>query len=318
MVARQPRRGHRGCGVRAGNWAGFRALSAWKGKLRGKIVLYGQGAVDPEIDPDKLPAMEHDDSAKLARIAQFPLNGNKHAQDTTFWRNLFVELAFKGKVGRFFAAEGVVAGLVPGGSGGVLGDDTGSSLGWYVYDPAHRQAVPEQVIASEAWDRMERLLKHKVPVSVRLSIDVEFGGEHEHGFNTIAEIPGTDPTLKDEVVMVGGHLDSWIAGTGATDNGAGRVVAMRILAALRVQPRRTIRIALWSGEEQGLLGSQAYVAKHFDTLHYGADPKDAAIPQFLRTMNAPPTAKPEAAKLDAYYNLDNGTGKLLGILCGGQ
>ena len=86
----------------------------------------------------------------------------------------------------------------------------------------------------------------------------KFTGDHEHGFDTVAEIPGTDPELKDEVVMVGGHFDSWIAGTGATDNGAGAVVAlevMRILKTLHVKPRRTIRIGLWSGEEQGLFGS---------------------------------------------------------------
>ncbi len=89
-------------------------------------------------------------------------------------------------------------------------------------------------------------------------MDTKFTGDHEHGFNTIAEIPGTDPLLKDEVVMVGGHLDSWAAGTGATDNGAGIVIAMevmRILKSLDVHPRRTIRIGLWSGEEQGLFGS---------------------------------------------------------------
>ena len=164
--------------------------------------------------------------------------------------------AFKEKVGKFFAAEGAVAILVPSGSGGVLHDDTNSSLGWFVYRPEHKQAIPEEVVSDEAWDRMSRLLEHKVPVSVKLHIDTEFGGEHEQGYDTIAEIPGTDPQLKDEVVMVGGHLDSWIAGTGATDNGAGAIVAMeamRILNALGVKPRRTIRIGLWSGEEAGNL-----------------------------------------------------------------
>ena len=98
--------------------------------------------------------------------------------------------------------------------------------------------------------------------SVEIDVETKFTGEHEHGFDTVAEIPGTDPKLKDQVVMVGGHLDSWIAGTGATDNGAGTIVAMeavRILKALDVKPRRTIRIALWTGEEQGLFGSKGYV-----------------------------------------------------------
>ena len=168
---------------------------------------------------------------------------------------------------------------------------------------------------------MERLLGHKVPVTVELNIATEFGDEHVQGYNTIAEISGTDPKIKDEVVMVGGHLDSWIAGTGATDNGAGSVVAleaMRILNSLHVKPRRTIRIALWSGEEQGIYGSMGYVSSHFATFHYAPSKEGEQVPEFVRPMSAPATPRPEAAKLDAYYNVDNGTGKLLGIYAEGN
>src|SRR5208283_3574794 len=101
----------------------------------------------------------------------------------------------------------------------------------------------------ESYGRLFRLIQNHVPASVEINVDTKVTGEHEHGFDTVAEITGTDPKLKDQVVMVGGHLDSWIAGTGATDNGAGTVVAMeavRILKALDVKPRRTIRIALWT------------------------------------------------------------------------
>ena len=122
------------------------------------------------------------------------------------------------------------------------------------------------VTAIENYGRVYRLLKAHVPVTMEMSVDTKFTGDHEHGFDTIAEIAGTDPKLKDEVVMVGGHLDSWASATGATDNGAGTVVAMevmRILNALQVKPRRTIRIALWTGEEQGLFGSVGYVKQHF-------------------------------------------------------
>jgi hypothetical protein len=298
----------------------------WKGKLKGKVILYGQGAENPDVDPDKVPAMEHDDAAKLADLAKYPLKGDTigdfdSSQDMNFWRSTFDGLAFKEKVGKFFAAEGAVAILVPSGSGGVLHDDTNSSLGWFVYRPEHKQAIPEEVVSDEAWDRMNRLLAHHVPVSVKLHIDTEFGGEHEQGYDTIAEIPGTDPKLQDQVVMVGGHLDSWIAGTGATDNGAGTIVAMeamRILTSLGVKPRRTIRIGLWSGEEQGIFGSQGYVEKHFATLHYSNDLKDANVPLFLQPMTAPPTLKPEGAKLDAYFNMDNGSGKLLGVYAEGN
>jgi len=121
--------------------------------------------------------------------------------------------------------------------------------------------------------------------------------ENVEGFNVVAELPGTDPLLKDEIVMLGGHFDSWHSGTGATDNGAGSAAAMeaiRILKTLNVKMPRTIRLALWTGEEQGTLGSRAYVKDHF------ADAAD------MKT-------KPEHAKLSAYYNLDNGSGKIRGI-----
>ncbi len=116
----------------------------------------------------------------------------------------------------------------------------------------HIDPVPVVVMAIENYGRVYRLLKANVPVSIEMNVDTKFTGDHEHGFDTIAEIPGTDPKLKDEVVMVGGHLDSWASGTGATDNGAGTVVAMevmRILNTLQVKPRRTIRVGLWTGEE---------------------------------------------------------------------
>ena len=301
-------------------------FAAWKGKLKGKVILYGASASNPEVDPDSVPKMEHYDAGKLREIADYPLNGNMSEQavlptNPTVIRPVVQGWAFKEKVGKFFAEEGAVAILVPGGSGGILHDDTGYSLGWFVYRPEHKQAIPEEIIATEAWNRMQRLVDHKVPVTVSLAINTHFGDDHVPGVNTIAEIAGTDPKLKDEVVMVGGHLDSWIGGTGATDNGAGAIVAMeamRILTALHVQPRRTIRIGLWSGEEQGIFGSQGYVNTHFATFHYSAAKEDADTPLFLKPMTAPPTLRPEAAKLDAYYNMDNGTGKLLGIYTEGN
>jgi hypothetical protein len=298
-------------------------LSKWKGRLRGKVILYGRSGT---VDPDAVPVMEHEDATKLQQIAMYPLNGDMSAQDVLQPGDpgllaVVQGLTFQEKVGRFFAEEGALAVLKAGGSGGILNDSMWASLGWSVYRSEHRQAIPEEVIADEAWDRMERLLGHHVPVKVSLNIATQFGDQHVQGYNTIAEIPGTDPQLKDQVVMVGGHLDSWTAGTGATDNGAGSIVAMeamRILNSLHVQPRRTIRIGLWSGEEQGVLGSQGYVSSHFATFHYSSAKEDSSLPAFVQVMTAPPTLKPDAAKLDAYYNLDNGTGKLLGIYSEGN
>ena len=173
------------------------------------------------------------------------------------------------KIAQFFADEKVAAVIEPsrdgkngGGSGGTFFDDNGATLGRTPYLADKAVKIPVVVAAIESYGRLYRLTQAHAPVSVEIDVETKFTGEHEHGFDTVAEIPGTDPKLKDQVVMVGGHLDSWIAGTGATDNGAGTIVAMeavRILKALDVKPRRTIRIALWTGEEEGLFGSKGYV-----------------------------------------------------------
>lgn len=147
-----------------------------------------------------------------------------------------------------------------------------------------------------------RLLKNNVPVKMDVEVKTKFYTDDTKGYNVIAEIPGTDKKLKEEVVMLGGHLDSWQGGTGATDNGAGSMVmmeAVRILKAIGIQPRRTIRIALWSGEEEGLLGSRGYVKKTF------ADPADMKL-------------LPAHEKFDVYFNLDNGTGKIRGVYLQGN
>ena len=216
--------------------------------------------------------------------------------------------------------EGVLAIITPsrdareGGGTGVIFDDNGANLVRDAQKPENRLTIPNAVMMIEHYNRLARLAQNHVPVTVELNIEATFTGDHEHGYDTVAEIPGTDPKLKNQVVMVGGHLDSWISGTGATDNGAGSIVAMeavRILKALGVEPRRTIRIALWSGEEQGLFGSVGYVRQHFGTFAElpGTDP---ATPAFLRPHGALTTTK-EWETLDAYYNLDNGTGRVRGV-----
>jgi len=148
---------------------------------------------------------------------------------------------------------------------------------------------------------------------MKIALATEFSKDQQLGYNTIAEIPGSDKA--DEIVMVGGHMDSWHSGTGATDNGAGVAAAMeavRIIQALGLKPRRTIRIALWSGEEQGLLGSQAYVAQHFGKPEN--ESKDASLLRLMQGgMAAKITRGPEYDKLSAYYNLDNGTGRIRGV-----
>ncbi|WP_348264955.1 M20/M25/M40 family metallo-hydrolase [Telmatobacter sp. DSM 110680] len=302
------------------NEAGF---NKWKGKLAGKIILYGKV---PSINPDPTNPLEHYDAAKLEHFASYPLNGDQEdsfvlPNDPPFWEKVFAQMAFKEKVAKFFADEHASTVLVPGGFRGVIHDDTGSSMGWFVYRLEHKQAIPSAVIASEAFLRMNRLVSHDVPVKVKVNIDTHFSGDHVDGHDVIADIPGTDPSLKDQVVMVGGHLDSWIAGTGATDDGAGTIIAleaMRILKSLNIQPRRTIRIGLWGGEEQGIFGSSGYIRNHYGSLSYTKKAEEQAVPEFLRTQTGPVAVKPDHARFDVYFNADNGTGRFLGIYSEGN
>jgi carboxypeptidase Q len=161
---------------------------------------------------------------------------------------------------------------------------------------------PDVAIGWEDYMTIVRLLKNNIPVKMDMDIQTRFNTNDTKGYNVIAEIPGTDKKLKDEVVMLGGHLDSWHGGTGATDNGAGCSImmeAVRILKAINIQPRRTIRIALWSGEEEGLLGSKGYVKRTFG---------DPATMEFL----------PSREKISAYFNVDNGSGKIRGVYLQGN
>ena len=295
-------------------------LDKWKGKLAGKIVLLGKA---PTVHPDPEPMLQHYDEKKLTQIYDYPLDGDMQEQhvytdDPQFWATVFKQVNFKEKISRFIADEHAVAILLSsyGGDGGIIKDDNNEAMGQRVYMPDHKQPIPSVVLANEAFGRISRLLEKNVPVQVALNVNTQFTGDHEQGYDTIAEIPGTDPLLKDEVVMVGGHLDSWPAGTGATDDGAGAIIAievMRILTALHVQPRRTIRIGLWSGEEQGYMGSLGYVSNHLGTVGLSTAPEQLEVPEFLRQQVGPLKLKPEQARMSGYFNLDNGGGKLLGI-----
>jgi carboxypeptidase Q len=295
-------------------------FDAWKGKLSGKIILYGK---PPKIELNPKPLLEHYDAEKLHQIFDYPLDLNfteQHIDNYTpdTWAEIFKHISFREKVARFFADEGAAAVLVLGwgGDGGIIKDDNGEMLGEHPFLPDHKQPVPSAVVANEAFGRISRLLEHNVPVTLDLNIKTEFTGDHEQGYNVIAEIPGADPALKNQVVMAGGHLDSWIAGTGATDDGAGVIItmeAMRILTALHVHPRRTIRAALWSDEEEDEFGSGNYVKQHFATLGLSTTPDQLEVPQFLREAIGPLTPKLEYSQISAYFNIDNGGGKLLGV-----
>ena len=292
-------------------------LEKYKGKLAGKIVFFGDMR---EVKPVDKPLWERRDDANLKSQVEFPVHVG---QQNDFFATFIKRLEFREKAGRFFADEHAAGIVVPsrdgrnnGGSGGTIFDDGGSGMGWFTYQRQHAEQLPIVVMAIESYGRVYRLLKANVPVTVEMDVETEFTGDHEHGFDTIAEIPGTDPKLKDEVVMVGGHLDSWASGTGATDNGAGTIVAMevmRILNALKVQPRRTIRVGLWTGEEQGEFGSYGYVRQHFGYVPLSETPDQLKLPDFLRKPAGPVVIKPDQAKISGYFNVDNGTGKIRGV-----
>ena len=278
----------------------------YRGKLAGMIVIFGPEAEVKPITEVPYKRLTDDD---LAKISEYQIPGERPPfRFAEFMRRR----QFMKDLNQFFADEKVLA---------VIDHSRGSAGGGTVfvqsggsYKPGETTTVPQLTMASEHWSRIARLLDHKKDVSLELNVTNAFYDDDAMQYDTIAEIPGTDK--KDEVVMLGAHLDSWHSGTGATDNGAGSVVmmeAVRILKALEIKPRRTIRIGLWSGEEEGLLGSQGYVEQHFGSRPRMSDPNMKDMPTLLRREAGPVTVKPEQAKVSAYFNVDNGTGKIRGV-----
>jgi len=278
----------------------------YRGKLAGMIALFGP---DPDVKvPDKA-FFERLTEKDLAEIGQYQIPNEKMQFR---FRQYLKRMQFMREVNKFLADEKVLAVVDHGygnyGGGTVFVQSGGS------YKIGETVTVPGITVALEQWDRAARLLEQKKDVELELNVTNTFYDDDPMQYNTIAEIAGTDK--KDEVVMLGAHLDSWHSGTGATDNGAGTVVmmeAVRILKALDIKPRRTIRIALWSGEEQGLLGSQNYVQQHFGSRPPSDEPDMKGMPTLLRRESGPVTVKPEQAKIAAYFNVDNGSGKIRGV-----
>ncbi|UOQ74519.1 M28 family metallopeptidase [Hymenobacter cellulosilyticus] len=270
-------------------------LDAYKGRLRDKIVLT-EVATPPKtsFEPD---ARRYTD-AELQKLTEAPSAAPASAADAERLAARRAQATLRAKMADFFLSEGAVAVLSSrGGSEGTFFTSNGAP-----YAPDAKPVLPEMEMAPEDQLRLIRLAEAGIPVEIELETRTRFQTQDLQGYNVVAEIPGTDRKLKSEVVMLGGHLDSWHAASGATDNAAGCAImmeAVRILKAAGVQPRRTIRIALWGEEEQGLHGSRNYVKNHF---------ADLATMQLL----------PDHAKLAAYFNLDNGAGKIRGIYTQGN
>jgi hypothetical protein len=300
-------------------------LEKYRGKLKGAIVLMDKARdVKAHFEPEGR-RMNDEDLLKLANADSLGGDARRRPEPTPEQRAASLLTLKKWQMA---AAEGAAVILEPGrGDGGTIfvqsatipvPVDTPFDRRPRVYAKDVTGVIPQAVVAAEHYNRMVRMVEKGVPVEMEVNINTRFHDQDLMSYNVIAEIPGTD--LKDEVVMLGAHFDSWHGGTGATDNAAGSAVCMevvRILQAAGFKPRRTIRIGLWSGEEQGLLGSRAYVAEHFGKridqpgaqggAQAGAQP---TTPQF--------DIKPDNEKVAGYFNLDNGTGKIRGVYMQGN
>jgi len=267
-------------------------FETWRGKLRGKFVLTtAMRVVDAHFTA---PAHRYTD-AELVDLSKQPASSGARGRGPAFQ----AMQEFMQKRAQFFADEGVAALIDPSprGDGGTVFVQAPPGVS---RDPGRPLQPPQVVMAIEHYGRIARTLEKKIPVTLQLDIDNRFYDADQSAFNIVGEIPGTDKA--DEIVMLGAHFDSWHSGTGATDNAAGSAVmleALRILKQSGLPLRRTVRIGLWTGEEQGLLGSKAYVKEHF------GDPQTMQL-------------RPEHGRLSGYFNVDNGTGTIRGVYLQGN
>lgn len=274
-------------------------LDQYKGKLRGKIVIMDtKNELTRSTSPD-LKRYTDEDLDKMAKAEPAQPGARRPGGPAAnFMEQRRRMMALRTAMNEFLVNEGVGLVLSQGrGTDGTVFTTNGAS-----YAEDAKPVAPELETSGEDYLRIVRLLRNGISVQMEADVQTKFYTDDLNGYDVVAEIPGTDKKLKDQLVMIGGHFDSWHAATGATDNAAGSAVmmeAMRILKAIGFKPKRTIRLALWTSEEQGLFGSKFYVQNHFG---------DA------KTMEL----KPEAAKVSAYYNLDNGTGKIRGIYLQGN
>lgn len=278
----------------------------WKGKLAGKIVLVTWPG--PAKDDVELPFQRLND-ADIAKLDKY----QQPAFDPEARQKRIERFRFRTKLDAFLAEEGALAWVQMSRSDGRVVHGEG-----YAYRVGKTPKIPGVEIAAEDYRRLARLAKVG---DVKLEIDsrVHFEDADHNAYNILADLPGSDPAAG--YVMAGAHLDSWVAGDGAADNGAGSAVVMeaaRILASIGAHPRRTIRFALWAGEEQGLLGSGAYVEKYLARRPPLTDPALADLPPYFSLDTYPVQTLSGFSQMDAYFNIDNGSGKIRGIYTEGN
>jgi hypothetical protein len=284
-----------------------RDFEGWRGKLGGKIVLVSLPNDGDEPGEAPFRRLTGEDLSKLDRYRQ-------PDHDPEGFERRIKRMAFGKKLDAFLKAEGALAWVRMAYRDGKLLHGEG-----YGYRTGETPALPGVELAAEDYRRLARLAKTGATPKLEISSNVQFDDTDNKAYNIIAEIPGAEPNAG--YVMAGAHLDSWVAGDGAADNGAGTVVVMeaaRILASLGVRPKRTIRFALWGAEEQGLLGSLAYTEKYLATRAPGPA-NEGAFEQAVRWYHRfPITPLPGHKDLVAYFNIDNGSGKLLGLYAEGN
>ena len=279
-------------------------FAKWRGKLKGKIVL--TSAATPERD-DMEPPFKRLTDADIAKLDTY----RQTLSDPAIAAQRIQRVSFGGKLDAFLAQEGAIARAGISRSDGRLVHGEGSG-----FRPGQTPKVPAFEIAAEDYRRLVRLAKVG-EVSLEVNANVHYDDTDSKAYNVIADIPGADP--KAGYVMAGAHLDSWVAGDGAADNGAGSAIVMeaaRILASLNLHPRRTIRFALWAGEEQGLLGSWAYVNEHL--AHRPSSELAARYGPGAGGDTWPVAPLPGLAEMHGYFNIDNGSGKVRGIFTEGN
>jgi hypothetical protein len=279
-------------------------FAKWKGKLKGKVVL--TSAATPQRD-DMEPPFKRLSDAEIVKLDSY----RQPAFDPGAGAARAVRATFAAKFDAFLAEEGAIARASISRSDGRLVHGEGNG-----YRVGQTPKVPSFEIAAEDYRRLVRLAKVG-DVSLEVNSGVHYDDTDTKAYNIIADIPGADP--KAGYVMAGAHLDSWVAGDGAADNGAGSAIVMeaaRILASLNLHPKRTIRFALWSGEEQGLLGSYAYVNEHF--AHRPSNELAVKYGPFAGGDTWPIQPLPELSQMHGYFNIDNGSGKLRGIFAEGN
>ena len=280
-------------------------LEKWAGELSGKIVLLEDAPEPEQVDAVLFKRL---DDERLEEIYEYDIPSERRME----WRKRMLKrFMFWKKLAAFLEEEGVLAVIEPSSRDNGVVRVSGNRSNREGERPL---GVATLTMTTEHYNRLVRMLDREIEPELEIDVAVKWFEEDGKAYNTIADLSGSD--LADEIVLAGAHLDSWHTGTGATDNGANCAVVMEALRIIKdsgLQPRRTIRAGLWSGEEQGYMGSRAYVEQHLATRPETTDPEQLELPEFARERTWPIQPLPEHSKLSAYFNIDNGIGRIRGI-----